>query len=271
MARSAGGNGAQTQVAAVPRTDESETGEFGAVFPDLFQTMDASVTPPVPPEEEIPEGAEPHLLSDQIDQLIRKFERDDVKIGEVVTLLKGRAFLGLLCLFSIPFCTPVAIPGMSTPFGVVISLIGLRLAFRRKPWLPRKLLDLRLSQRLFPKLLEGANRIIRSLEKVSKPRHEFLVEAPLTQHFTGFCIFVCGAFLLLPLPIPMTNLLPAATVTLLAIAAIGRDGVLTLAGYALFLVTVSFFIFLLMGGAAAAAWMSETFRGWFEPGPEHLP
>jgi hypothetical protein len=133
------------------------------------------------------------------------------------------------------------------------------------------MLEMRLSKRFFPKLLEGANRIIRSLEKVSKPRHEFLVEAPLSQHLTGFCIFVCGAFLLLPLPIPMTNLLPAATVTLLAIAAIGRDGALTMAGYALFLLTAAFFTFLLVGGASAAAWISETFRGWFEPGPEHLP
>ncbi len=233
--------------------------------------MDSSVTPPASAEDHAPETHEPNLLSEQIAQLIEKFAHDDVSIGEVVLLLKGRAFLGLLCLFSIPFCTPVAIPGMSTPFGVVISLIGLRLALRRKPWLPRKLMEMRLSQRIFPKLLEGANRIIRSLEKVSKPRCEFVVEAPVLQHFTGFCVFVCGACLLLPLPIPMTNLLPAATVTLLAIAAIGRDGILTLAGYALFLLTAAFFTFLLLGGASAAAWMSETFRGWFEPGPEHLP
>jgi hypothetical protein len=233
--------------------------------------MDSSVTPPAPPEQEGPEAPEPALLSEQISQLIDKFEREEVNVGEIVILLKGRAFLGLLCLFSIPFCTPVAIPGMSTPFGVVISLIGLRLALRRKPWLPRRLLEVRLPQRVFPKLLEGANRIIRSLEKVSKPRHEFVVESPVLQHLTGFCIFVCGAFLLLPLPIPMTNLLPAATVTVLSISAIGRDGALTLAGYGLFLLTVSFFAFLLLGGAAAAQWMSETFRGWFEPGPEHLP
>lgn len=238
--------------------------------------MDASVPPdstsgepphPLP----LPLPAEPHRLSDQIDLLIAKFGHKEVTIAEVVHILKGRAYLGLLCLISIPFCTPVAIPGMSTPFGVMISLIGLRLALRRKPWLPRRLLVMRLSRKVFPKLLLAANRILRGIEKVSKARHEYIVDAPLLQHFTGFCIFVCGAFLLLPLPIPMTNLLPAATVTLLAIAAIGRDGTLTLAGYGLFLLTASFFTFLALGGAAAADWIKDTFRGWFEPGPEHFP
>ena len=214
-------------------------------------------------------GAE--RLSEDITLLIAKFEQDDVTVGEMVTMLKGRAFLGLLFLFSIPFCTPVAIPGMSTPFGVMISLIGLRLAVRRKPWLPRKLLEMRLPRRLFPKLLAGANRMVRSIEKVSRPRNEIFVDSPVMQHLTGFCIFCCGALLLLPLPIPMTNLLPAATVSLLAIAAIGRDGTLTLAGYGTFLLTTVFFGFLLLGGATAAGVISEHFRGWFEPGVEHLP
>jgi len=69
----------------------------------------------------------------------------------------------------------------------------------------------------------------------------------------------------------MTNLLPAGTVALLAIAAIGRDGALTMAGYGGFLLTTIFFGFLLVGGTTAAGIISEHFRGWFEPGVEHLP
>ena len=233
--------------------------------------MDPSGTPQLPGEEHSETDQSPERLSEHIALLIAKFEQEEVTVGEMVTMLKGRAFLGLLFFFSIPFCTPVAIPGMSTPFGVMISLIGLRLAFRRKPWLPRKLLEMRLPRRLFPKLLAAANKMVRSIEKVSRVRHEFFVDAPVMQHLTGFCIFCCGALLLLPLPIPMTNLLPAATVSLLAIAAIGRDGALTLAGYGTFLLTALFFAFLLVGGAAAAEMIKEHFRGIYEPGVEHLP
>jgi hypothetical protein len=36
-----------------------------------------------------------------------------------------------------PFCTPIPLPGFSLPFGLVIAIIGLRLALGQKPWLPR--------------------------------------------------------------------------------------------------------------------------------------
>ena len=40
-----------------------------------------------------------------------------------------------LVVLALPFCF-VAIPGLSTPFGIAISLIGARLLIGREPWLP---------------------------------------------------------------------------------------------------------------------------------------
>jgi hypothetical protein len=58
-----------------------------------------------------------------------------------------------------------------------------------------------------------------------------------------------GALLLLPLPIPLSNTLPTVTVVLLAGGAIERDGLLSLAGCAAFVLTLAFFGLLAFGGA----------------------
>jgi hypothetical protein len=55
--------------------------------------------------------------------------------------------------------------------------------------------------------------------------------------------------LLLPLPIPLTNTLPALTVVLLAVGAMERDGLFYIAGCATFTVTFAYFGLLAFGGA----------------------
>ncbi len=213
----------------------------------------------------------PLRLSEEIDRLLRRFPDHEVSVAEMVEVLRGRAFLMLLLLFSLPFCTPVPLPGLSTPFGLIICVIGLRLALRRAPWLPKRLLHMPLPQKLFPRVLRVVRDVVSGIEKLSRPRLEFLVELPLLQHVSGLIIFLSGALLMLPLPVPFSNLFPAATVALFALANIGRDGVFALAAYGVFALCVAFFGALLLGGAAVAEWIASHFRGWFEPGEEHLP
>ena len=57
--------------------------------------------------------------------------------------------------------------------------------------------------------------------------------------------------LMLPVPVPFSNSLPAWTILLLSVGALGRDGLLFFAGCALFLVSLAFFTLLVFGGAQA--------------------
>lgn len=66
---------------------------------------------------------------------------------------------------------------------------------------------------------------------------------------SGAFIMVSGLLLLLPVPVPFTNTLPALTVILLAAGAMERDGVFFLAGCGLFALTASYFGLLAFGGA----------------------
>jgi len=176
---------------------------------------------------------------------------DPVTLRQIVAVLRQRAYIGLLMLLAAPFCQPVAIPGLSTPFGIVIALIGFRLALGRRPWLPDRLLDLPISSKVFPALLGAAAKAVRVCEKVLRPRLDRLILPRLLRSVYGALICVCGLLLLLPLPIPLTNWFPAVTVLLLASALLERDGLMAAGGVAFFVLTVAFFGVLLFGGAAA--------------------
>jgi hypothetical protein len=65
----------------------------------------------------------------------------------------------------------------------------------------------------------------------------------------GAIVCLCGLLLLLPLPIPGTNMLPALTVILTAAAFSERDGYCLIAAGVAFLLTLAFFGALVWGGA----------------------
>jgi len=199
----------------------------------------------------------PRRLSEEIQRLVVTFSERPVRLREIVEVTQGRGYTLLLILLALPFCTPLPLPGISTPFGAVIALIGLRLSFRLKPWLPQKLLDTQLPAKFFPRFLAATQRLVRGLEFFLRPRWTFLVDTGVLHHVYGGMILVCGLLLLLPLPVPLSNGLPALTVVLLSAALLERDGYFVLAGSLLFVVSACFFGLLLFGGAAGVSWVRD--------------
>jgi hypothetical protein len=171
-------------------------------------------------------------LSADLVVLRQRLEGRSLSIGELEQALKGRGFAMLLLFLALPFCF-VPIPGLSTPFGLAVSLIGIRIAARRKPWLPAFVLRKRLSATRLARLLHGTIRFVRLLERVVRPRMEFLHRWPGILNLIGLSIAAGGLLLLLPLPIPFSNTIPAWAVVLLTAGMMERDGLLVLAGYTL--------------------------------------
>jgi hypothetical protein len=96
-----------------------------------------------------PNWAQPRKLSEELAMILREFEVETVTLREVLGLLHGRGYVLLIMLLALPFCTPIPLPGLSTPFGLIITIIGARLALGAKPWLPARLLDTRLPPKRF--------------------------------------------------------------------------------------------------------------------------
>jgi hypothetical protein len=220
---------------------------------------------------EAPAPAKPLRLSEEIAGLIEAFSERSVTLREILDVLRGRAYTLLVILLALPFCTPIPLPGVSSLFGLVIAMIGFRLALRQKPWLPQRLLDTQVPPRFFGRLLGAARRLIRGLEFFLRPRWSYLLDAKPFHHAYGAIICVCGLLLLLPLPVPLSNGLPAITIVLVACAILERDGYCLIAGLVLFTLTLGFFGALLWGGTEAFAWLREMLRGIIEPDDATAP
>lgn len=161
---------------------------------------------------------------------VAESEAEKVSIGELMELFGGRALGALLLVFSLICVLPLP-PGSTTIFGAPLVLLAPQLLIgARAAWLPRKVrarcistADLR---RGLPKALPWLERV----EAVSRPRFAWLF-GPAGQRVIGLVCTILA--LVLILPIPLGNMLPAAAVTMLSLSLVQRDGVLALLGYCL--------------------------------------
>ncbi len=175
-------------------------------------------------------GPVPRKLSEVLEQLITEFHMRRVTLREVIVVLQGRAYDLLMLLLALPFLLPLPLPGLSTPLGLVIAVISLRLTLGQKPWLPARLLDRELPPKFFATLLAGARRVLRFLEVMLRPRHLWLTASPLIRQLHAFIIFAAAVVLLLPLP-PGGNFPPALCIVIMAGGLLERDGLFIVAGY----------------------------------------
>lgn len=197
-----------------------------------------------------PAGAPPSLSAD-LHGLAEHFQHETVRLQEIVEVLQGRGYRFLIVLLCLPFLTPIPLPGMSSVIGVVIALIGFRLALGQKPRLPHRLMHQELPARLLPKLLRASSRMVGAFERLSKPRLRFFYRHGAFQRLGGLLIALCGLKLLLPIPVPMTNFFPGLAAALLAAGSFEEDGLVFLAGVVTFVASLAYFVLLAFGGAAA--------------------
>jgi hypothetical protein len=220
---------------------------------------------PAAPESGLPSGGlpaeateRPRKLSEELAGLQVQFMERPVTLREVILVLRGRAYSLLLILLALPFCTPIPLPGLSTPLGLVIAIIALRLALGQLPWLPEKLQDRRLPSGFFSRLIAAAAGIIRLLEKLLRPRLTVLTDHGWLRQLHAVIMLIAALVLLLPLPIPFTNAFPAWAILLIAGGLMERDGAAIALGYGVFATGVMYFVFL--GGATHQ--LFDALRRW---------
>jgi hypothetical protein len=188
-----------------------------------------------------PDWARPRRLSEELAMILREFEVETVTMREVIGLLHGRGYVLLIMLLALPFCTPVPLPGLSTPFGLIITIIGARLALGAKPWLPARLLDTQLPPKVFAKVFALTRKITLAFERLLRPRMLWVTSTPRREQVHGIPVVICSLMLLLPLPVPFSNVVPAWGIMLIAGGLLERDGVFIIAGYVASLITIGFF------------------------------
>lgn len=195
--------------------------------------------------------ARPRKLSEEFALILREFEVETVTLREVMLLLHGRGYVLLVMLLSLPFCTPIALPGLSTPLGLIILIIGARLVAGAKPWLPQRLLDTRLPPKIFAKVFALTRKLVLGFERLLRPRLLWVIGSPLLERLHAIPLVLCAVMLLLPLPIPLSNVFPAWAIMLIAGGLLERDGAFILAGYVATILATAYFVLIAVLGVEA--------------------
>lgn len=176
-----------------------------------------------------------------MDQLQIEALEGDLSLKRVFEIVGGEGH-GILMLFlCLPFLQPIPIPGLSTPFGVMICLVALLDFLRADPWLPRRFENVKVTAKVVTKSSEVAEKIWSYAARVIKQRLVFVCDF-LVFRLINFLIVIFSALLLaLPLPIPFSNTVPVIGIVLCALGHIEKDGLMFILAYLWMIVVVSFF------------------------------
>lgn len=180
-------------------------------------------------------------LEESIIILKQETQKMPVSIEKVMHLLSGKGRVLFLIFLSLPFCQPIQLPGMSTPFGLMIAFLGLRMSFGKHAWLPKWILSKKISSHSLEKIADNILFLIKKMKPWIHPRLSWLCHSHLMEIINGLTIFMLGLFLSLPLPIPFSNLLAAWAIFLMALGISEDDGLLVLIGYLITCFTIAVF------------------------------
>lgn len=166
----------------------------------------------------------------------------EIEVGKIFKILSGKGYPALLILLSLPFCLPLQIPGASTPFGIILGFMGLRIAFGKRLWWPKWILEKQFKSEHIKTLIKKSITFIDKVQKLARPRLIFLAKNPLLHRMHGLLVFCLSLILALPLPIPFSNMLAAFPIFFMGWGLLEDDGVLIILAY--IFTTIFFLAFL---------------------------
>lgn len=187
-------------------------------------------------------------LSEMILALSADTLRERISIGDLLTALGDRATAALIFIFAVPNILPTP-PGTSTILGAPLIFLAAQLMLGRAPWLPAFVAKRSIKQADFSALTSSIVPWLVRAEKLLRPRLEGLARPPM-EHFIGLLALVLAVVLVLP--IPLGNMLPALAISLLALGVLERDGVWVLAGLAASVASATLVTGVVYGMAKAA-------------------
>ncbi len=181
-------------------------------------------------------------FSQELKILLARLADKPMSIAEILQETAEQGFCLIIGLLALPFLFPMP-PGLSGVLGIACFCLAIQMALGRKmPWLPKRMAQFKFPRSLTWQLIINIRRVLIWLEKIVRSRWKQVATNPYTWRSNACCI--AWLSILLMLPIPFTNPLPAVTILLLAVATIEGDGLLIFIGYLLTLVNTILFVFI---------------------------
>ena len=187
-------------------------------------------------------------------RLVRDFPGERLTMGDIVDALQDRAFGLLMLLLALPNCPPMpGIPFVSTVTGTPLAFFAGQLALgHHTPWLPQRLRRQSIGRAQLLRALIAVAPYVRRVERLLKHR------LPRLATGTGERVAAAVAFVLaviLALPIPGGNLLPAWAIVFFALGILERDGACVVIGAGVTVIALAIVAVVLVLGVKMALFL----------------
>lgn len=157
--------------------------------------------------------------------------RDDCKddgklsVGEFTARLSDRAFGLIIFIFGI---INGVVPGVSVIFSIPILIIGVQMILgQQQIWLPKWIANRKVSEAHLKMALAKTVPVLKVLETLIRPRLNFLT-TDTAEKFIAVILIALAIVIFLPLP--GFNMIPAAAMCVIALGILEKDGLLILIG-----------------------------------------
>jgi hypothetical protein len=193
-------------------------------------------------------GASPPVkLSDDLERWLKG--GGEKTLGSLIDTFGDKSFAVLfVVLLGVP-ALPLPTGGATHVFEVIAALIALELIVgRREVWLPQRWRSLELASDRQQRFIAGLMKLIRRLERISRPRLAFLFHQPLHAPVFGLLVIAGSAGAFLAPPFTGLDTLPALGVVVLSLGVLLEDILVVAAG--LLLMATGVALEIILGTAA---------------------
>ena len=172
----------------------------------------------------VPEGKK--RFSQILDAIGADERRDRVSVSDLMRAMDARAVAALILLFALPNVVPTP-PGTSSILGLPLLYLTAQMMLGKLPWLPAFIADRSMLRGDYVAFVGRVTPLLARAERLLKPRLLFVTSVRAERVVGGFCLFLA---VVLALPIPLGNMLPALAISLMALGVLERDGIWVVLG-----------------------------------------
>lgn len=167
-------------------------------------------------------------VSQEITKLINNKNLKCISFKEILHEFKEKSYGFILILLTVVSALPIPAAGYSTPFGIIIVLLGSQLFLNNHyPYMPKKTLEKERDLRFFKKFGKKILKFISFFEIFIRPRFKKIITGPM-KYVYATSIVLCGLSMILP--IPFTNTAPSLSILIIALGMTNEDGLFIILG-----------------------------------------
>lgn len=178
------------------------------------------------------EQAGPAETAPSLSELLRRLPLEsggeEISIGELLDRLAPKSYPLIMLLLAFPNLVPIPAPGLSALVGLPLAVLMLQMTLGyRTPVLPAFLARRRMSLVQLRAACRWAIPRAERLEALIRPRLFFMLRPPFDR-FAGLAAALLSIVIMLP--VPFGNAVPALAICLIAIGLLRGDGLTIVAG-----------------------------------------